>query len=230
MLTRTTRRHVFADLQPYVCLSEDCTATEKCFSRRHEWILHEIENHWKYYVCPYSCSETFKSRSKCIEHVHRSHRAATPAHQLEAVINLSSRPIRLKDGMPCPICQERLESVKMYQHHVGRHQEQLAIFALPTTQCQDNEEDDEEDVDDDESNLSESDGETASDSSGTADGEVRVRVTGENLTEAERDVGSSQPESRPKADSDFDMSPADIEELIAPKETDVPRGFGYWGM
>lgn len=141
---------MFADLRPYVCLSEDCIAAENWFARRHEWILHEIENHWKSYVCPYSCSETFQSRSKCIEHVYANHPSNTPEHQVKAMINLGSRSIRTEDGIFCPICQERLESMKRYQIHVGRHQEQLAIFALPTTQSQD---DDDDDLDDDDEDL-----------------------------------------------------------------------------
>lgn len=109
-------------------------AVDKWFSRRHEWILHDIENHWKSYICPRSCGEAFTSRFKCVEHVQKSHPDSIPAHQLEAVINLSSEPIQIEHGTSCPICHESLDSMKEYQHHVGRHQEQVAIFALPTTQ------------------------------------------------------------------------------------------------
>ncbi|EHK27167.1 uncharacterized protein TRIVIDRAFT_34224 [Trichoderma virens Gv29-8] len=158
IITATNRvswkRHVFADLRPYVCLSEDCTATEKWFARRHEWIMHEVENHWKLYVCPHSCNESFQSRSKCIEHVDKSHPGVIPTYQLEAAINLNSKPIRAEDGIACPICKESLDSAKKYQRHVGRHQEQLAIFALPSTQSQENEHDF---GDDDERSPSQSD-------------------------------------------------------------------------
>ncbi|UKZ87324.1 uncharacterized protein TrAFT101_003132 [Trichoderma asperellum] len=39
------------------------------------------------------------------------------------------------------MCQESLNTVGKYQRHVGRHQEQLAIFALPSTQFRDTEDD-----------------------------------------------------------------------------------------
>ncbi|KAL7936009.1 hypothetical protein V8C35DRAFT_296599 [Trichoderma chlorosporum] len=161
-------RHVFADLRPYVCLSEDCTAAEKWFTRRHEWILHEIENHWKFYVCPQSCGQSFQSRSKCAEHIHKCHPDTIPENQFEAVVSLSARSIQVENGILCPICQERLESVKKYQRHVGRHQEQLAIFALPSTESLD----DKEDLDDDESNSSRSD--PASKETGAADGGIQL--------------------------------------------------------
>ncbi|KAH6883903.1 hypothetical protein B0T10DRAFT_494006 [Thelonectria olida] len=142
MITATStiswKRHVFADLRPYVCLSEECTAAEKEFTRRHEWTLHEVENHWKVYCCPCSCSEFFQSRSKCREHIYKSHPDAISTNQLDAMISLSSRPIRAEEGIPCPMCKERLRSVKQYQRHVGRHQEQLAVFALPSIQSPDN--------------------------------------------------------------------------------------------
>lgn len=128
---------MFADLRPYICLAEDCTAVDKWFTRRHEWILHDIENHWRSYFCPKSCGETFASRFECVEHVQKSHPNAIPAHQLEAVIDLSSEMNRVEE-MPCSICLERFDSMKKYQRHVGRHQEQLAIFALPAQSQEDN--------------------------------------------------------------------------------------------
>lgn len=35
------RKHVFSDLRPYVCIYEGCTATEKFFGLRGEWIAHQ---------------------------------------------------------------------------------------------------------------------------------------------------------------------------------------------
>ncbi|KAK4213299.1 hypothetical protein QBC37DRAFT_174436 [Rhypophila decipiens] len=49
----------------------------------------------------------------------------------DPIISLSVRPARPEDGIQCPLCQEALTSFKLYQRHVGRHQEQLALFALP---------------------------------------------------------------------------------------------------
>ncbi|KAI1069125.1 hypothetical protein LB507_006314 [Fusarium sp. FIESC RH6] len=47
------------------------------------------------------------------------------------MIELSSKPVKFEDGIPCPLCKELLHSVKEYQRHAGRHQEQLALFGLP---------------------------------------------------------------------------------------------------
>ncbi|KAL8665547.1 MAG: hypothetical protein Q9168_007678 [Polycauliona sp. 1 TL-2023] len=38
--TRSWNRHVFEDLQPYMCLDETCTTPQKLYTTRHEWVHH----------------------------------------------------------------------------------------------------------------------------------------------------------------------------------------------
>ncbi|KAF5600434.1 hypothetical protein FPANT_2390, partial [Fusarium pseudoanthophilum] len=57
-----------------------------------------------------------------------------------ALVYLSQKPMDIKQGIPCPICAEIMRSAPQYQHHVGRHQEQLALFALPTVESDDEDE------------------------------------------------------------------------------------------
>ncbi|GKU08644.1 unnamed protein product [Fusarium langsethiae] len=128
------RRHVLADLRPYICLWEDCTVSDKEFVRRHDWILHEIQNHRRTYNCPCSCGKVFPARSRCREHVIRLHPDAFPKSQLESMIDLGAQIMESDEGISCPLCKEDLHSMKDYQRHVGRHQEQLALFALPSLQ------------------------------------------------------------------------------------------------
>ncbi|CAG1973690.1 unnamed protein product [Fusarium graminearum] len=126
------KRHVLADLRPYVCLWEDCTAPGMEFTRRYEWMLHEMQNHRKAYNCPCSCGMTFRVRSQCKDHINKTHPKTFPTSQLDTMIDLNARPMNEKEGSICPLCQENLSSMKDYQRHVGRHQEQLALFALPS--------------------------------------------------------------------------------------------------
>ncbi|OBS22578.1 hypothetical protein FPOA_08914 [Fusarium poae] len=135
--TVSWKRHVLADLRPYVCLWEDCTASGMEFMRRHEWTMHETQNHLKTYHCPCSCGKTFSVRSKCQSHVRKAHPDAFSSSQLDAMIDLSAKPTREDESVSCPMCKETLSSVKDYQRHVGRHQEQLALFALPSLQTDD---------------------------------------------------------------------------------------------
>jgi hypothetical protein len=55
-------------------------------------------------------------------------------------VYLSQKPVEIKQGIPCPICAEMMRSTSQYQRHVGRHQEQLALFALPTVESDDKDE------------------------------------------------------------------------------------------
>lgn len=50
---------------------------------------------------------------------------------MDSIVKLSERPIDLEKGVNCPICDHPLQSTKQYQRHVGTHQEQLSLFALP---------------------------------------------------------------------------------------------------
>lgn len=42
----------------------------------------------------------------------------------------------------CPLCLDKIPSLKDYQRHVGRHQEELALFALPKRTADDEAESD----------------------------------------------------------------------------------------
>ncbi|KAI4217016.1 MAG: hypothetical protein L6R36_009317 [Xanthoria steineri] len=43
--TRSWNRHVFDDLQPYMCLDKTCTTPHKLYATRHEWVHHSDTMH-----------------------------------------------------------------------------------------------------------------------------------------------------------------------------------------
>lgn len=63
------------------------------------------------------------------------------------MIHLNARPLRPEEGISCRLCGVSLSSLKQYRRHVGRHQEQLSLFALPSLD-KDGEGDDESDESD----------------------------------------------------------------------------------
>ncbi|KAM7185320.1 hypothetical protein V8F20_011853 [Naviculisporaceae sp. PSN 640] len=129
--TISWRRHVFSDLRPYVCLFEQCPEANREFTRRRDWTAHESQNHWKKYLCPAGCNKEFTSVSQCQEHLGEAHPDSIPPDHVDAMINLSARPLVAEDGIRCPLCRKQLLSFKKYWRHVGTHQKQLALFALP---------------------------------------------------------------------------------------------------
>ena len=122
---------MYGDLRPYVCLHTACPTPERDFARRHEWMEHEVANHWKIYHCPGGCDDKFPTAAACKAHVRTAHPNAIPESQLDVMASLSARPLRFEDGISCRLCKETLSSRLQYQRHVGRHQEQLSLFALP---------------------------------------------------------------------------------------------------
>ncbi|KAH7201534.1 hypothetical protein DER44DRAFT_870355 [Fusarium oxysporum] len=69
-----------------------------------------------------------------------THAVSVTTRDLDALVYLSQKPMDIKQGIPCPICAEMMRSTSQYQRHVGRHQEQLALFALPTVETDDKDE------------------------------------------------------------------------------------------
>lgn len=50
---------------------------------------------------------------------------------VETIVDMSERRRPLDAACECPLCHEQLASMKAYARHVGRHQKDLALFALP---------------------------------------------------------------------------------------------------
>lgn len=123
---------MFGDLRPYVCLEETCSRSDQDFERRREWLFHMREAHWRTYHCPSGCGEWFVSRAKCRQHVEATHAMQITPGRLDAQIKLHSEDIDDEASLACPLCGEEQRSVKLYRRHVGRHQEQLSLFALPS--------------------------------------------------------------------------------------------------
>lgn len=101
---------------------------------------HVRQIHWKLYSCPLACDLDFSSPSECKKHVSRSRRGSVTTRDLYTLVYPSQKPMDIKQGILCPICAEMIRSTSQYQRHVGRHQEQLALFALQTVESEDKDE------------------------------------------------------------------------------------------
>ncbi|KAK5655915.1 hypothetical protein OQA88_5050 [Cercophora sp. LCS_1] len=71
---------------------------------------------------------------------------------VDALVETSEGPKPLNTLTRCPLCSEQLGSLKEYAKHVGQHQRDLALFALPRLE-DDDERPDEEVQSEDEDNL-----------------------------------------------------------------------------
>ena len=104
--TRSWHRHVFNDLQPYVCTDASCAIPDKLYTNRHEWLQHLKNEH---------------------DHVEMAKSAISSQSQQRT----------------CELCGEVQETIKRYNSHVARHLQELALWILPRS----DEESDEDDID-----------------------------------------------------------------------------------
>ncbi|RFU33867.1 hypothetical protein B7463_g2501, partial [Scytalidium lignicola] len=149
------KKHVFHDLKPYVCTFKTCEM--RMFRSRNEWFAHELQNHRREWVCQYCQHETFKAPDVWADHMKSSHPSVLANSQLEALMLQSEEPIDHIPASACPLCDdweeqinkrytqqtskiqllnngqtvEPYSTVKQFRTHLGRHMQQLALFALP---------------------------------------------------------------------------------------------------
>ena len=127
------------------------------FRSRNEWFAHELQNHRRKWVCQYCQHTPFLTSTSFSTHILSSHPAFLASTQIEAVILQSEEAVENLSAFACPLCDEWQETVvkrqrnqeersnvltdgetmepygtkKQFRRHLGRHMEQLALFALP---------------------------------------------------------------------------------------------------
>lgn len=147
------RKHAFRDLKPYSCTvgGKDCDAI--LFGDRESWFEHELLNHRAHYECSLCNEQTTFSLDMFRSHISTHHCLSSEAlYGLQAACRIDPKTFRAQD---CPFCdewtvkgpvdksqlgvtiegqmadQEFVVSKDRFKRHVARHQEQLAIFAMP---------------------------------------------------------------------------------------------------
>ncbi|KAF4959950.1 hypothetical protein FGADI_1453 [Fusarium gaditjirri] len=85
---------------------------------------------------PFRCPFCYKmirglSTKTWKEHCQTHGRAKEPS-EIEDLVQLSTvNKTEIPEMTACPLCKKRLRSVESYQSHIGKHQKQLALFAIP---------------------------------------------------------------------------------------------------
>ncbi|KAI0453848.1 hypothetical protein F5B21DRAFT_478084 [Xylaria acuta] len=192
--THQWKKHVLRDLRPYICLAEDCTVAGREYGRRHEWMNHMFQKHWKSWACPYQCGLDSTTETNLRQHITRIHGSKTEM-ELDAMIARCGRTRSISPSSPatCPFCHDALGSVQQYQRHVGRHQVDLALFALPKIEDDDGEPDGPDEGQDTISTRSGSYSEAMSDDiSTTALAKPTETITGIHEEGHEAEVGLSE--------------------------------------
>lgn len=142
--SRAWKRHVHADLRPYICLWKDCSTPHQQFQRRSHWLNHILQHHWRSWYCLLGCNREYSNRESIKSHILDAHSGAVSSTSLETLSSLGEKPRPLNQEVMCPLCHAELQSINEYAKHVGKHLVDIALFALPSGEVDDEETSDKE--------------------------------------------------------------------------------------
>ncbi|KAF2468961.1 uncharacterized protein BDR25DRAFT_372851, partial [Lindgomyces ingoldianus] len=121
------RKHVLADLQPYICTYPDCKLNDYPFENKEEWFNHETQSHRYELFCNTEGHASFWEASGFLEHMKKDHEDCVNENQLPALRRMFEQPTHPTSGA-CTLCQKQAVKLKT---HLSRHLEQLSLFAIP---------------------------------------------------------------------------------------------------
>ncbi|KIV87198.1 hypothetical protein PV11_02760 [Exophiala sideris] len=145
------KMHVFEDLQAWICTHPECPEGSVTFPSRRKWFEHEEKCHMtaKHFRCTQrECHMIFQSQDSFLSHARFDHSISveTPAVKWSILNAATISTLQPVDGLQCPLCQTGdWITYRSYEKHLGKHQEEIALCALPPSN--EGDDDDEEDED-----------------------------------------------------------------------------------
>ncbi|KAF2688848.1 hypothetical protein K458DRAFT_385013 [Lentithecium fluviatile CBS 122367] len=124
------KQQVYRDLHPYSCTFDICTTGDRLYDSRHAWFNHELEAHRASWQCVEGCDKTFTAKDDFQDHVSSKHADLASPNMLAALERTSRMGADLSARISCPLCRMSL-TLRALKRHLGGHQQQLALFALP---------------------------------------------------------------------------------------------------
>ena len=141
------REHVLQDLEPFVCLKEQCTTPNAHYRTLEDWLYHigaEHNSSWSCAAPKHDSSLDFNTQDKFIQHVKMEHTASFTDSQLSHLSRMN-QSLRISDFNHCHLCgATRVENSepgahdfhqKMISHVVG-HLQAVAVAACMTLKTQ----------------------------------------------------------------------------------------------
>lgn len=145
--------HVFADLQSYICVHNDCPDILTTFPSRKAWFEHETTCHLsRHTICCPQCDTSYEKENDFLDHCERQHNMILRNPQLRssalanAIVSYPEKP----SSIQCALCNRRgFASLRDYSTHLGRELEEVSLYPLPD--LDDFEEENEDDSEDESS-------------------------------------------------------------------------------
>ncbi|KAF1985819.1 hypothetical protein K402DRAFT_464139 [Aulographum hederae CBS 113979] len=128
---RKWREHVKNDLDPYVCLFEDCDHPLELYKHSEAWLKHMRQEHMLRWRCAAKSHkpEMFETRAAFEEHMRQRHKNTFSEKQLPLLAERSARPTG-PTFVECPLCGLSQANEGM-ENHVVQHLRFIALKSLP---------------------------------------------------------------------------------------------------
>jgi hypothetical protein len=134
------RRHFLRDLEPLVCIFEDCQEPKRLYHDENTWIKHMEQFHSpRKWICsdPRHERVSFENETAYEEHMWSIHPGTFSKNHLETLKRIASRPTPLLSI--CPLCKfdplaagrEAHNAVDKLLSHIAKHLRILAMMSLP---------------------------------------------------------------------------------------------------
>ncbi|KAK3075789.1 hypothetical protein LTR53_000614 [Teratosphaeriaceae sp. CCFEE 6253] len=139
------RRHVFADIRPYICTFAECGML--LFDSKHAWTSHEMDHHRRHWICEVCNSHRSDDDNDFAVHLRTKHKGQFTGSQIQILMRTSSRTTDFYSALDCQFCEwektlrplnthvPQNEAIRVTSHHfmkhLATHLEQIALFALP---------------------------------------------------------------------------------------------------
>ena len=120
------------------------------FPSRAEWFEHEMQAHRKSWYCLF-CDRESKTSEQLLRHMQKQHGETIMEAQIATVLKSCERPVQGISSTACPFCDDWKVSSDVVQpsteirvtpaqfrRHLGKHLEQISLFALPRRHVDDN--------------------------------------------------------------------------------------------
>ena len=124
-------KHVYKDLQPYMCTFEKCRVADVMYEGRRQWFNHELQQHRRSWTCNGHCDQKFGSMKALMSHIKKHKPGVYSDPHLRTMAEVWASPIDSQATSSCQLCGEGVTGTIQLQGHIGRHLEDLALFALP---------------------------------------------------------------------------------------------------
>jgi hypothetical protein len=125
--------HVYSDLRPYICTFGGCVKENQLYDSFTEWSAHERQFHRREWFCTL-CRYTSGRKSSFIKHLDDHHTNISNEQRQEMENQSKSSTL----AQQCPLCTKPpMSNSGRFQQHLARHLQQLALFALPRGEADD---------------------------------------------------------------------------------------------